>query len=72
MSKEQRSWDNSELFVMNSLQNIHAQLNEITHRLEDNTRNLAVIDKELKLRSTIYGALGSVVVAVVLKLAFGD
>ena len=64
-------WKNAEMYVMRTLDSISAKLTKIEGQCERNAQQLVGLDKELKIRSSMYGALGSIVGAAVLKYAFG-
>lgn len=64
-------WEEAEMYVLTSLQSIDKRLESIQEKVSENTKLLGVVDRELKIRSTIYGALGSIIVGVILKFALG-
>lgn len=71
MTDRERHWVEAEMFVLKSLEQIDRKLEGIEERVGRNSLTLSALDKELKIRSSMYGAIGSLIGAAVLKYVLG-
>ena len=68
---EDLNWQQAEMYVLRTLDKISSKLDGIEGQVNENKQQLSSLDKELKIRSSMYGAIGSLAGAAVLKYVLG-